>query len=261
MTFKIKTFLLFLLLGFVFIQPLYAITTPNVATLIDIAGKQRMLSQKIAKSYFFYGQGIRPEKTNKQMLDSLKLFNKNHEILKANIKNSDIHDMLLYIEISKDELPSIIKAPYSKKNATLMLDYSETLLEASHDIVKRLEASSGTKKEKIVNLSGRQRMLTQRIAKYYIAYQAGFKDKNLIKHLKDAMKEFEAAHKTLGEYKKNTPEINEELNKVARLWNVVNKFFSNVEKGGLPVIVLSTTDKMMASMNRVTKLYVNLLGK
>ncbi len=261
MTFTIKTSFLFFFLSIVLIQPLFAAAKPSTAALVDIAGKQRMLSQKIAKSYFFYGQGIRPEKTNKQMLDSLTLFNKNHEILKANIKNSDIHDMLLYIELSKDELPAIIKAPYSKKNGTLMLDYSETLLEASNDIVKRLEASSGTKKEKIINLSGRQRMLTQRIAKYYIAYQAGFKDKNLVKHLKDAMKEFETAHKLLGEYKKNTPEINEELNKVARLWNVVNKFFSKVEKGGLPVIVLSTTDKMMASMNRVTEMYVSLLNK
>ncbi|WP_419649228.1 hypothetical protein [Thiolapillus sp.] len=32
----------------------------NLANLIDIPGRQRMLSQKIAKAYFFYGSNYSP---------------------------------------------------------------------------------------------------------------------------------------------------------------------------------------------------------
>ncbi len=253
--------LIITLIIFSSIQNLYAASETDNLALIDKAGKQRMLSQKIAKAYFFYTQGIRPDKSSKQLSESIKEFNQNYNLLKRSIKDSNIQNMLLFVEMSKDELLPLSKATYNKDNGSIMLDYSETLLEASQDIVSRMVGKAKTKHDKLVNLSGRQRMLTQRIAKYYIAYQAGFKDHNTVTQLKNAMKEFEKAHAILAKEKTNTPAINKELNKIAKLWNVVNKFYTDVKRGGLPVIVLSTTDKMMTSMNRVTSLYVDLLSK
>ncbi len=232
----------------------------DLANLVNIAGKQRMLSQKIAKSYFFYGTGIRPDKTRKQLLDSINEFNKNFDVLQSKVGNKGVQDMLIYLDMAKGELDHLVKAPFNKDNASLVLDYSETLLEGSQDIVARLEDSSKLKKEAIVGLSGRQRMLTQRIAKYYIAYQAGFRDHNTIEQLKTAVIEFEQAHSTLRSAKRNTSAITAELNKVDKLWKVVAKFYKDVERGGLPIIVLATTDDIMASMNRVTGMYVKVVS-
>ncbi len=232
----------------------------QLAHLIDVAGKQRMLSQKIAKAYFFYGQGIRPDKTRKQLFSSIKEFNDNFDLLKNEIKLQGVQDMLVYIDMAKTELADLAKQPYSRDNASLVLDYSETMLEGSQDIVNRLENQSKLKKEAIVNLAGRQRMLTQRIAKYYIAYQAGFKDHNTIEQLKKAVTEFEQAQRTLLHAKRNTPRIKAELGKVQKLWNVVAKFYKDVERGGLPVIVLATTDNIMATMNSITHQYVEIIG-
>ena len=232
----------------------------SLAGLINIAGKQRMLSQKIAKAYFFYGKGIRPDKTRKQLLDSISEFDRNFKVIRNSTDNPNIQDMLVYIEMAKNELAQLVKQPYSKENASLVLDYSETMLEGSQDIVSRLEEESKLKKEAIVNLAGRQRMLTQRIAKYYIAYQAGFHDHNTVEQLKTAVSEFEQAQAALIRAKRNTPQINEQLKKVERLWRVVAKFYKDVERGGLPVIVLATTDDIMATMNKVTLQYVELLG-
>ncbi len=230
----------------------------STAELINIAGMQRMLSQKIAKAYFFYGKGVRPSKTKKQLLDSIKLFNKNHQIIQSNVSDNNVQDMLMFIEMSKDELLPLAKQPFNKDNGSLMLDYSETLLEGSNDIVKRIEGTTKSKTDKIVNLAGRQRMLTQRIAKFYIAYQSGFKDINTANQLKQSVKEFEDAHIILINNKTNTTQISNELNRVAKLWNIVSKFYKEVERGGLPVIVLSSTDKIMTSMNKITGMYVKL---
>ncbi len=233
---------------------------PSLAALIDIAGKQRMLSQKIAKAYFFHGQGIRRDKTRKQLFDSIKEFDRNYEIIRDSVDNQGIQDMLVYIGMAKDELSALAKQPYSKENAALVLDYSEIMLEGSQDIVSRLEEKSRLKKEAIVDLAGRQRMLTQRIAKYYIAYQAGFRDHNTVEQLKNAVQEFEEAHAALRKARLNTAEISKELANIERLWKVVAKFYKDVERGGLPVIVLATTDDIMATMNAITHKYVKALG-
>ena len=101
-------------------------------------------------------------------------------------------------------------------------------------------------------------MLSQRIAKYYIAYQAGIKDKNTVDQMKAAVREFSEIHKTLKENRDNTATINQDLAKVDKLWKVVYKFYLNIEKGGLPFIVFTTTDDIMKKMNEITKLYVEL---
>ncbi|MEJ1369960.1 MAG: type IV pili methyl-accepting chemotaxis transducer N-terminal domain-containing protein, partial [Candidatus Sedimenticola sp. (ex Thyasira tokunagai)] len=152
----------------------------------------------------------------------------------------------------------LAERPYSDESAALVLDLSETILEASQDIVVRIENMSKVRKSKVVNLAGRQRMLTQRIAKYYIAYQAGFRDKNSIEQLEIAVNEFESALDILKNEKVNTPQINAQLTKVSRLWRLVRNFFLGVEKGGLPVTVLATTDSIMKSMNTITGMYVTV---
>jgi hypothetical protein len=56
----------------------------------------------------------------------------------------------------------------------------------------------------------------------------------------------------------NTPAINRNLKQIARLWKIVYKFYLNIEKGGLPLIVFNTTDNITKKMNTITGLYVEL---
>ncbi len=228
----------------------------GTGSLINQAGMQRMLSQRIAKAYFFLAGNIRPDKARKQLRESIDLFEKNHEQLKRLIKSKQIRDVLLFEEFAFDEFKDLVNKPYNRENGALALDLSETLLETSHDVVLKLEAVSKQKKDKIVNMAGRQRMLSQRIAKYYVAYRLGFKDDNSVFQLKKAVKEFETALVVLSGQKRNTPRISELLNKVQRYWNLVKGFFLDIEKGGLPVTVFAATDKILTLMNQVTQLYV-----
>ncbi len=194
------------------------------------------------------------------MKDSITLFEKNHTELKADITDKGVQEMLAFIDFAVEEYVDLVASDYDKENAALVLDLSETILEASQDVVTTIEALSMVKKSKVVNLSGRQRMLTQRIAKYYIAYQAGFRDQNSINQLEKAVREFDSALSTLKQEEVNTPEINAKLVRVSRLWRLVRNFFMGVEKGGLPVTVLATTDSIMKTMNEITGMYVKVSG-
>lgn len=226
--------------------------------LLNIAGKQRMLSQRISKNYFYIGKGVNASKAKKQLKSSLSEFSKTQSILSSSIKDDDTQNMILFVDMSNEEFSEIASQRFSLDNGALILDLSETMLEGSQYVVDALKKSIKKHASKIIDIAGNQRMLSQRIAKYYISYQSGIKDKNSIVQMKEAVRVFTTAHKKLMANKTNSASINKELKKVDKLWKIVYKFYNNIEKGGLPVIVFKTTDDITKRMNTVTKLYVKM---
>jgi len=230
----------------------------DTVKLIDIAGKQRMLSQRIAKDYLYAGKKIAPAKANKQLKKSLDELLSAHQVLVKSINDPDITNLLAFVEMSTEDFEATAKEPFTIDNAQLVIDLSESMLEGSQYVVDSLKKTVKIKESKIVGQAGKQRMLAQRIAKYYIAYQAGIKDKNTIDQMQAAVAEFTESHKALMANPANTPEINKKLNNIDRLWKIVYKFYLNIEKGGLPLIVFNTTDDITKKMNKITELYVEL---
>ena len=226
--------------------------------LINIAGQQRMLSQRIAKDYLYIGKKVATDKAKKQLDESLKAFRANQAKLSEMINDPEIKNLLEFVQMSLQELEGIVKKSFSLDNAQLVLDLSESMLEGSQYVVDSLTQALKIKESEIVAKAGKQRMLSQRIAKYYIAYQAGIKDKNTVEQMHAAVKEFSENHQTLMKNKDNTATINQKLAKVDKLWKVVYKFYLNIEKGGLPFIVFTTTDDITKKMDEITKLYVQL---
>ena len=226
--------------------------------LIDLAGQQRMLSQRIAKDYLYMGKNIAVDKAKKQLKESIREFRKNQGELSEMINDPELRNLLDFVNMSLDELEKVIKKPFSLDNAQLVMDLSESMLEGSQYIVDNVKSSINIDEPKIIAKSGKQRMLSQRIAKYYIAYQAGIKDKNTVEQMQNAVKDFSKNHQELLQNSQNNPQINRKLEKVDKLWKIVYKFYLNIEKGGLPFIVYTSTDDITRMMNGVKKMYVNI---
>ncbi len=224
--------------------------------LINIATKQRMLSQCIAKDYLYLHNNIAMSKTKKELQVSLKKFFKSHKILVHSIKDKEIKNLLAFVELSSNDFNQTIHKPFTLDNAQLILDLSESMLEGSQYVVDSLKSSIKVEEFKVIEIAGKQRMLAQRIAKYYIAYQVGIKDENTVKSMKKTIMDFSKNLNILLKYKKNTTLINKKINEVNRLWKIVYKFYNNIEKGGLPLIVFNTTDRISKKMNEITQLYI-----
>ena len=226
--------------------------------LINIAATQRMLSQRIAKDYLYIHQNIAVTKTSKELEVSLVNFFKAHKLLVSSIKNEEIHNLLEFVELSSNDFKQTINQPFNLDNAQLILDLSESMLEGNQYIVESLKSSIKREKSNTISVAGKQRMLAQRIAKYYIAYQSGIKDVNTIKSMKRTVIEFSDNLTILINNKKNTPLIQKEINEISKLWKIVHKFYNNIEKGGLPLIVFNTTDKITKKMDHITQLYLGI---
>jgi len=224
--------------------------------LINIAGKQRMLSQRIAKDYLYIGKKIAKSKANRQLKKSLKDFISSHKKLLLSINNPEIKNLLDFVDLSSNDFRDIASQDFNLDNAQLILDLSESMLEGSQYVFDSLQKKFNLKESKVIGKATKQRMLSQRIAKYYISYQSGIKDKNTVDMMKEAVKLFSKNLNKLKRNSSNTPQINRKLAEVDRLWKIVHKFYNNIEKGGLPLIVFNTTDNITKKMDEATRMYL-----
>ena len=227
--------------------------------LISTVGKQGMFSQRIAKDYLYKGAHIEESKMEKQLKITLEQTRIVHSTLIDSTNNPKISNLLAFVEMNNDDFEEKIKENFSLDNAQYVLDLSESLLEGNKYIMKSLKKSLKVKNTStIVDISETQSMLSQRIAKYYIAYQLGIKDKNTVNQMNKAVQEFSENHKLLYSHKSNSKEIKKKLEKIDRLWNIVYKFYLDIETGGLPFIVFTTTDKITKQMDAITSAYIKL---
>jgi len=229
--------------------------------LLNIAGKQRMLSQRIAKDYLYIGKNIAKSKANRELQESMEDFLVAHKQLTEAINNPEIKNLLEFVALSSGEFKETSAQRFSLDNAQLILDLSESMLEGSQYVFDSLKNSLKIKESDMIATATKQRMLSQRIAKYYISYQLGIKDKNSVEMMKETVKQFSDNLEVLIKNGSNTPEINQKLAEVKKLWKIVHKFYINIEKGGLPLIVFNSTDNITKKMDEVTKLYLAKIKK
>jgi len=224
--------------------------------LLNLAGKQRMLSQRIAKDYIYRGNNIAKTKANKQLKESMNRFLTAHKKLQSSVQDTEIKNLLSFVELSFSDLKDILSNKFTMDNAQLILDLSESMLEGSQYTFDSLQKSFKMKESNIIDRVTEERMLSQRIAKYYISYQIGIKDKNTVDMMKETVQQFSDNLDILMKNKSNTPQINQKLKDINKLWKIVHKFYNNIEKGGLPLIVFNSTDKITKKMDEVTKMYL-----
>ena len=236
--------------------PSYMQAAENMSKLVNRSGMQRMLTQRIAKAYFYHGNDVSAKATKLQLSMAVERFKKNHVVLKENVEDTETKDLLSFVEDNFSEYHDLVNKPYNRENATRVLELSDTLLEACHSVVLNLEDQSGEHIDHVINIAGKQRMLSQRASKFYIAYQVGFRDEATVYSLNNAVGEFESGLEKLINEERNDERINSLLAKIKKDWERISPYFLKVREGGLPLMVLTATDEITKFSDRVTNLYV-----
>jgi len=223
--------------------------------LIVSAFKCNIAAETMAKSYIYLGVGTGTRQVKKDMQDAIATFNKNMKHLSESINNRKIKNLLLFNKMNYDELLTTLKEPYSLDNAQKVLDYVAAISEGSRHIAEIYKKEIGHHDP--VNRSGLNPMI-ESIAKYYIAYQAGIKDENTKNQMAKTVKLCDKMIKLRVNYPKNTVAMNQTINKVNKLWVIVNQFYLDIDEGGLPFIVFKTTKELKEGLSKYNKQYAAL---
>ena len=233
----------------------------DINSAINKAGRQRMLSQRMAKAYFQIGQQIDVDRSKKVLDASIAVFDRQLVELKNYAPTPEIKETYLKLEKSwlayKDVL---VGAVPSLENGSKVLAISEEVLALAHQATVELEKKSGSNAGRLVNISGRQRMLSQRMAKYYQAASWGIADSNGTANLAKARKDFSDALQELAGAPANTAQINDGLGLVRQQW-IFFESALNQKMGGdkrAQLAVATTSERILEEMEGVVGLYEKL---
>ncbi len=232
----------------------------SLSQAINESGRLRMLSQRLAKAYLLKAMDIQPKKVHRQFIESQQLFVSNLAELESFSQSiSDAIPLKMAIKVIKTQWHSyrnsLIK-PTNKIHAGEILALSDRTLAACEALVVQLEQSAQRQSARWVNLSGRQRMLSQRIAKFYSAISLSGNLALYDQGLQQAVNEFDDALQALIHSPDNTHFLNHKLNKVATQWNFSKQGFKSLNKGeSTPLVIFMTTETILKQMNDITALY------
>jgi len=209
--------------------------------LVRLAYDTGYFAEELTKAYLYKGNHVAVRQASKEIKESPKAFEEAYKVLNQSINDPKNKNLLLFMKMSYDELLDMTKQPYSLDNAQIALDLSATVLEGARFIANSQKESIGFQNKHVLNGFS---IYFESIAKYYIAYQAGIKDDNTIKLMKETVKNAGDAIETLAKSPHNTVAMNQKMTKVQRLWGIVYKFYLDIDKGGLPFIVFKTSNDL-----------------
>ena len=231
----------------------------TIGSALNKSGKQRMLTQNILKNYLALGLEVDAMRTRKELDRSVALFEEQIQQLSDYAPDDAVKASLSKVEDLWFEYRSLAITTYSETNAVKMLDKNNAILRACHQVVLDLESYAGRQSAKMVNTSGRQRMLSQRIAAYYLAHALGFRDKETVDAFETALLEYGLGLNALIAFPDNTMEIKQALKKVDAQWKFSNIGFDQIENGNyVPHVIKVTTNGMLKKMDAITSLYEDL---
>lgn len=234
----------------------------NINDAINKAGRQRMLSQRLAKAYLQVGQAVDVEHSQKILDTSLSLFDRQLVELRAFAPTDDNKTLLGEMEKSWSSYKQVLvgKTP-NQQDARNIMVINEEILAMAQSATAQLEKYSGSSSGKLVNVSGRQRMLSQRMAKFYQAMQWGVAPPGASLKLELARKEFVEGMQILNNAPENSAKIRDRLALAQQQWAF---FDSALHQSGTfqnrqnAVNVATTSERILEVMDSITGFYQQL---
>jgi hypothetical protein len=243
--------------------PLAQAQVQDLSDAINKAGRQRMLSQRMGKAWLALLQGVEPISARMVLDKSLALFDRQLVELKGYAPTPDLLATYGTLEtVWSDYKAALVGKTPTKDNASALLQLDSKVLALAQQGTVQYETALAKPVGKLVNLAGRQRMLTQRMAKFYLAAALPVDSQLATAEIAKARTEFNAAMVQLRNAPQATLRIKDELLLGDAQWVFFDMALQKLQDGAprpkAMADVFVASENLLTVMDRVTTLYAEI---
>ncbi len=241
-----------------------ALALPSHAQVSDLndainkAGRQRMLSQRMTKAWLALGLVIEPQRAKRVLAESMATFDRNFFELKAFAPTAELKSTYVKLEAAwSDYKGLLVGGKPGLPEALRLLQLDAQVLALAQQGTQQFEQHANKPLAHLVNVAGRERMLSQRMAKFHLALAWKVPVADAAKQIDAARGEFVSALDLLAAAPQTTPAIRDQIALARQQW----VFFDNaLGRGAAPVTqdgrnVFVASENILQVMDQITGLY------
>jgi len=228
---------------------------------VAMAGKQRMLSLRVLKAYAQLSLNVMPEKASAILAASLEELRTSNAALRSQAKDSALLALQSQATLI-DKLAAVTTMPPSAATVQQAAQVSEDLLNNAETVTQAFVKSGAEAPAAMVNLAARQRMLSQRAASAYLAYQTAAKSPEMKARALKATADFKTAISAFDDAKAEFPQIADRI-EMARVQMVFfDHALSNIDSPTKEqfVTIATTSERILGEMDSMTSEIVKQLA-
>jgi len=233
------------------------IDAAHYADAINRAGRLRMLSQRIVKLYAQAAMGVEAVGSRALLADSGVQIDQSLVLLDRTLSRPTFGDLIDAVQTTWAQVQaSLVNAPVASRLPAIDQD-AERLLELSDRLTQALENAGLAPTLHVINVSGRQRMLAQRLAKLALLRQgpALSATEPLPQELAPTAEAFERGLAYLKEIPLSTPAIREATAAADLRWQ---EMLAAVRGGAVPlarVTLAAASEALLELFDQLTREY------
>lgn len=226
-----------------------------ISMAINRTARFRALSQRCAKVYCQLYLDVLPDNSRDVLAAAQRLIQVGFEDLAKGGFSTDISRQILAIQQEASALNALLASPAKRDSVATVSAQADKMLAVANRATESMESLSKQGSAKLVNVSGRQRMLSQRLAKNYFLAAAGHDQKPVREQLVSDQAEFKQALATLSAAPLSTNSIRNELALGQSQWTFFEAALHRKPDAEALRTVATTSERLLDVMNNLTGLY------
>ena len=223
------------------------------AAAINLAGQQRMLSQRLVKAWCQVGLNLQPELSRAQLSESVRRFEINLAALEKSAATPEAATALSGLRAAWVPLRAAALAEVRQSGAAQLDARAEDVLMAAERLARVLQDKADAPVSRWINLAGRQRMLSQRLVKIYMLRQWGVENAALREESERVQNEFAGALTAMRQHA-TTPLLRSEVDKLALQWEWLQAVLATEGAESFRLIMAEGGEAVLQLADQVTRI-------